>query len=158
MDAPQGRFALHAGLAAPGAMPPAEALTLVEADWQRQVVAGTVNDEVFCCYVCDARSMVKYLPKRCGTGQVRKATPIHLFEWVRAPRLDGTPAKTNTRYGRRSAARPFFLAYTCLGIFDVNPAESALEVVRRKEHEPWVRCLRLLAQTCAQLRASPPPM
>lgn len=134
LEAPQGRFALRAGLVAPGGIPLAEALVLVEADWQRQVAAGTIGDEVIRCYVRDVRSMVKYLPKRYGIAQVREVTPNHLFEWMRVPKADGSPVSTNTRYARRSAARAFFLTCTCLGIFDVNPAESIVETERQSRY------------------------
>lgn len=134
LEAPQGRFALRPSLSAPGEMPLAEALVLVEADWQRQAAAGTVSHEVVRCYVRDARSLVKYLPKRFGISAVREVTPNHVFEWMRVPKADGTPVSTNTRYGRRSAARAFFLTCICLGIFDVNPAESIAETERQSRY------------------------
>lgn len=131
LEVPQGRFALRPGMASPGAMPLVEALRLVEAEWDRQVAAGTISRAVIKCYRLDARSMVKFLPKRFGVNSVGEVTPNQIYEWMRTPRPDGEPPAANTRYGRRSAARAFFLTCTLLGIFDVNPAESISEKGRR---------------------------
>lgn len=134
LEAPQGRFALRAGLTAPGEMPLADALALVVADWERQVAAGTISVEVIRGYKQALASMVRFLPARFGVTLVREVAPNHLFEWMRAPKPDGTEVTTNTRYGRRSAARGFFLTCICLGIAEMNPAESIIETERDERY------------------------
>ena len=132
LEAPQGRFALKHGQQVPGEMLLTDALVLVMADWDRQVQAGTVGD-VIPTYKRLVRSMAKYANAH-GVMRVREVSVNLLITWMAAPRPDGKPVTTNTRYGRRSAARAFLLTCTALGILDVNPAESIVETERDERY------------------------
>jgi integrase/recombinase XerC len=134
LEAPQGRFALRPGLTSSGEMPLADALVLVEADWDRQLAAGTISDDVIRCYKRDCRSLVKYAAKRFGRELVRDLAVNDLVVWMATPKPDGSQVTNNTRRGRLSAAKAFFKTCTCLGIYDLNPAESIAETERQARY------------------------
>ena len=108
MDEPPGRFALRPGLTSLGEMALADALLLVEADWDRQLAVGTISDDVIRCYQGDCRSLVKYAAKRFCRVLVRDLAVNDLVVWMGTPKLDGSQVTNNTRRGRLSAAKAFF--------------------------------------------------
>lgn len=134
LDAPQGRFALRPGLPSSGEMPLADALVLVEADWDRQLAAGTISNDVIRGYKRECGSLVRYAGKRFGRVMVRDLTVNDLVVWMATPKADGSAVTNNTRRGRLSAAKAFFKTCTCLGIYDLSPAESIAETERQARY------------------------
>jgi integrase/recombinase XerC len=98
------------------------------------VAAGTISDDVIRCYRRDCRSLVKYAAKRFGRALVRDLEVNDLVVWMATPKADGSAVTTNTRRGRLSAAKAFFKTCTCLGIYDLNPAESIAETERQARY------------------------
>ena len=99
LDAPQGRFALRQGLTSPGEMALADALVLVDADWDRQLAVGTISDDVIRCYKRDCRSLAKYAAKRFGRVLVRDLAVNDLVVWMATPKPDGLQVTNNSRRG-----------------------------------------------------------
>lgn len=118
-----GVFRLREGLRADGDIAVAEALSLVESDWERQVGNATISAGIIETYVRDLLGFVAVMAMQ-GITTVAQVTPNMVLAWCLMPLTDGTPAAENTWYRRRSAVRSFFETCRCLGLADANPAKS----------------------------------
>lgn len=117
-----GVFRLSAGVTAPGALPLGHALALVEADWERQVNAGTISRDIINTYLIALRGFVAVLVSQ-GVTLVSQVTPNMVLAWCLMPLGDGSAVAENTQRKRRSSVRSFFETCRALGLADTNPAK-----------------------------------
>jgi site-specific recombinase XerD len=118
-----GVFRLRGGLSASGDITVAEAVALVETDWERQVGNGTISAGIIEAYVRDLAGFVAVLTMQ-GITSVAQVTPNMVLAWCLMPLMDGAAAAENTWFRRRSAVRSFFETCRCLGLADGNPAKA----------------------------------
>lgn len=123
LEQPSGRFSLRAGLSAPGALPLSEAQALVLADWQRQVLNGTVGAGVIRLYSGDVRRFVRAFGAR-GVTELHEVTPDHVIVWMHAANRRGESPSSTSVSRRMAAVRAFFTTCICLGLHNLNPGYS----------------------------------
>ena len=128
-----GPFRLRADLAAPGAIPLADAAVEVFADWDRQVAAKNVSADIVSVYGKNVAAFLRVMSAQ-GVERVCEVDANRVLFWLQMAQ-PGRPAPTrNTMSARRSAARAFFETAKCLGITGDNPAANVVLPTRSERY------------------------
>lgn len=142
-----GPFALAAGLDAPGALPIADAVELVQVSLEAQVATGAVDISLAHMNALYMQRFVAYAAGR-GIHMLRDVDETLCALWIHSPntpgygtvRPDGRPAPValGTKHSRRSTLRRFLRASRTLGLDDRDPTAD-LPLPRKPG--PYVRPL-----------------
>ena len=118
-----GAFHLAADLSRAGDILFDAALLRVYADWDRQVVNGTVSAIIVRQYTVNMRALGRYAAALGYTHLDQIDSPL-LRQWMAAPKQDGADPSLSLRRARLQAARGMFATAILLGLHDLNAAQA----------------------------------
>ena len=135
---PTGPFALAPGLAAPGALPIAEAAALAAAELDRQAAAGLLDKETARGGGICARHLAAYAAAH-GVADLAAVDRDLAELYIHSPHTRGEagrPARASlgTKHSRRTFTRQFFKVCRALGLDDRDPAADIWLPPRQRRH------------------------